>query len=179
MITPLLSGMVGNIMFKIIGYYICKIIQIPHYLNRKGTMVSVSNCFGGIHPRLDTCYFQNDYIPQKERDLYKAVWELDEEKSARLIRDIHRLLGKELANDGRFARLSDARYFYDTYLFFKRKQHNRKPVFNRKYYGILQEEMQQSRHMANTFDEVIEFSRQIHGPGEPVEWLPCRIGLCK
>lgn len=32
--------------------------------------------------------------------------------------------------------------------------------------------------LENTFDEVEEFSKQICDMGEPVEWIPCRIGKC-
>lgn len=32
--------------------------------------------------------------------------------------------------------------------------------------------------LENTFDEVVAFSYQIQGYGEPVEWILCRIGKC-
>ena len=32
--------------------------------------------------------------------------------------------------------------------------------------------------LGNTFDETAAFSCQIQGLGEPVEWIPCRIGRC-
>ena len=32
--------------------------------------------------------------------------------------------------------------------------------------------------MDNTFDEVESFSSQIEGKGEPVEWIPVRVGKC-
>lgn len=31
----------------------------------------------------------------------------------------------------------------------------------------------------NAFQETEEFARQIKGKGEPVEWIPCRIGMCE
>lgn len=33
--------------------------------------------------------------------------------------------------------------------------------------------------LENHFDEVVEFARYIEGQGEPVEWIPCRIGTCE
>lgn len=32
--------------------------------------------------------------------------------------------------------------------------------------------------LANEFHEVADFARQIEGKGEPVEWIPCRLGNC-
>ncbi len=31
--------------------------------------------------------------------------------------------------------------------------------------------------LCNVFSEVEGFTRQIQGKGEPVEWIPCRIGM--
>ncbi len=31
--------------------------------------------------------------------------------------------------------------------------------------------------LGNVFSEVEGFTRQIQGKGEPVEWIPCRIGM--
>ena len=31
--------------------------------------------------------------------------------------------------------------------------------------------------LCNVFQEVEEFAHQIQGKGEPVEWIPCRIGV--
>lgn len=33
--------------------------------------------------------------------------------------------------------------------------------------------------LENDFQEVINFARRIEGKGEPVEWIPCRIGSCR
>ena len=32
--------------------------------------------------------------------------------------------------------------------------------------------------LENDFEEVVQFARQIEGRGEPVEWIPCRVGKC-
>ena len=214
-------------MYKIIGYYICEFIQIPQYLNRKGSMISVSECFGGTHPRLDTCFFINNYITAQERDAYKKLWNLTEEKITQLTKEISFLLEKGLAVDGCFSRLSDARYFYDS--FFSGENSILVSVSTKeKYWEILKEEWTDSDcgrqslttdyedknellgidilgwdiggfHyflcnrldkmlpaasfnsyglLENTFDEAADFSSQIQGYGEPVIWIPCRIGKC-
>ena len=46
----------------------------------------------------------------------------------------------------------------------------------------LQEELPDARFndvglLGNVFQEVEEFAHQIQGKGEPVEWIPCRIGM--
>jgi len=33
--------------------------------------------------------------------------------------------------------------------------------------------------MENEFETVQDFTKKIQGKGEPVEWIPCRIGKCK
>lgn len=32
--------------------------------------------------------------------------------------------------------------------------------------------------LENDFEEVVKFACQIEGSGEPVEWIPCRVGKC-
>lgn len=214
-------------MYKTIGYYICELIEIPSYLNRKGTMVSASTCFGGIHPRLDTCFFINDYIKATERDEYKRIWNLNDEKAKLLKEEIGVLLETELDVDGRFRHLSNARHFYDTY-FAEGNCIIISVSTEEKYFEILKEELNDHSYgesffstdsadendllgfdilgwdmscfhsflcnglqkmlpaanfnsyglLENTFDEVAVFSSQIQGCGEPVEWIPCRIGKC-
>ena len=46
----------------------------------------------------------------------------------------------------------------------------------------LQKELPEARFndvglLSNVFQEAEEFARQIEGKGEPVEWIPCRIGM--
>lgn len=214
-------------MYKIIGYYICEQIAVPKFLNRSGTMLSVSECFGGIHPRLDTCFFQNDHIGQKERDAYKKRWGFSDEKALELEQEIGVLFGKRLAEDGRFQYLSDARYFYDS-SFSKGNCILVSVSTSEEYFDILKEDLTQESlgkkclvsgvtdenellgfdilgwdiggfhtflcnglHkilpnarfnsyglLENTFEETVAFSAQIQGCGEPVSWVPCRIGKC-
>lgn len=83
-------------MYSVIGYYICEQIKIPQFLKRDGTMVSVSECFGGIHPRLDTCFFQNSYVSEKDRDAHKKRWNLDAEKLANPDLDIRYKLPEKI-----------------------------------------------------------------------------------
>lgn len=214
-------------MYRIVGYYICERIAVPEWLNRSGTMLSVSECFGGIHPRLDTCFFQNDYIGQEERDAYRKRWGFSDEKNLELEKEIGVLLKKGLAEDGRFQRLSDARHFYDSY--FSKGNCILVSVSTReKYFDILKDELMSERLDANclvsgvadenellgfdilgwdidyfhtflcnrlqemlpdakfnsfgllenTFEETVSFSARIQGYGEPVLWVPCRIGKC-
>lgn len=214
-------------MYRIIGYYICELIEIPRYLGRTGTMVSVSGCFGGTHPRLDVCFFTNNYTDAKERDAYKKLWNLSGEKAQQLSKEINGLFGNGLDTDGRFTCLSDARRFYDSYF------SNGNCIIvsvssEEKYFDILKGELGNNScgltfdktgcmdenellgfdilgwdigifHsflcnglqkmltrvrfndyglLGNTFDETAAFSCQIQGLGEPVEWIPCRIGRC-
>ena len=214
-------------MYKIVGYYICERIPIPGWLHRSGKMLSVSECFNGIHPKLDICFFKNYYISSEVRENYKKRWELSEERAGKLVADIGALFGKRLDADSRFTRLDDARYFYDSYFskgscmlvslsteeeYFEMLQKEMTPMssetgslvsgvsdenellgfdilgwdicgfhsllcnclhemlpgvkFNR--YGLLE----------HTFEETAAFSNKIQGYGEPVLWIPCRIGKC-
>lgn len=59
--------------------------------------------------------FKQKYIKAKEREAYKKFWNISDEKARQLTKEIHILLEKELATDGRFIRLSDAHHFYHSY----------------------------------------------------------------
>lgn len=214
-------------MYKIIGYYICELIPIPAFLNRNGTMLSVSECFGGIHPRMDICFFHNKYISQKEREDYRKRWKLSEKGNGELVANLGSLFGKGLYEDGRFVDLEDARNFYHSYF----SGENCMLVSlstKEKYFEILRKELTERytdtdslvtgavdqnnllgfdilgwdisgfhtflcNHLQerlsgvrfnsyglldHTFEETAVFSDQIQGQGEPVVWIPCRIGKC-
>lgn len=214
-------------MYKIIGYYICELIPIPAFLNRDGTMLSVSECFGGIHPRMDICFFHNKYISQKEREDYRKRWKLSEKGNGELVANLGSLFGKGLYEDGRFVDLEDARNFYHSYF----SGENCMLVSlstKEKYFEILRKELTERytdtdslvtgtvdqnnllgfdilgwdisgfhtflcNHLQerlsgvrfnsyglldHTFEETAVFSDQIQGQGEPVVWIPCRIGKC-
>ncbi len=210
-------------MYRMIGYYICERIKIPCFLKREGKMISVSECFGGIHPKLDTCFFQNSYVSEEERNAYKRRWNLEDEKAGDFIRETGALLGSRLACDGRFSSLSDARRFYDSF-FAKGDCILVSVSAEEKYFKFLCGEMQEngceltgcadenallgydilgwdtgSFHtflcnslqemlpaavfngyglLENSYDEVLAFAEAVQGYGEPVEWVPCRIGRC-
>ena len=177
-------------MYRIIGYYICELIEIPRYLGRTGTMVSVSGCFGGTHPRLDVCFFTNNYADAKERDAYKKLWNLSGEKAQQLSKEINGLFGNGLDTDGRFIRLSDVRRFYDKTGCMDENELLGFDIlgwdigiFHSFLCNGLQKMLTGVRFndyglLGNTFDETAAFSCQIQGLGEPVEWIPCRIGRC-
>ena len=171
-------------MYKIIGYYICEFIQIPQYLNRKGSMISVSECFGGTHPRLDTCFFINNYITAQERDAYKKLWNLTKEKITQLTKEKYWEILKEEWTDSDCGRQSLTTDYEDKnellgidilgwdigglHSFLCNRLDKMLPAASFNSYGLLE----------NTFDEAADFSSQIQGYGEPVIWIPCRIGKC-
>lgn len=102
-------------MYQIFGYYICEQMKAPDYLGLdKAAMLSVSSCFGGVHPDLTNCYFLND-VSTESKDAYRKKWNLADDKSLLLQRDIEKILERSLAIDGRFLNLSDAAYFCKTY----------------------------------------------------------------
>ena len=48
-------------MYKILGYYICeKLIALDFLGTKSDEMITVSDCFSGIHPDLAYCYFNNN-----------------------------------------------------------------------------------------------------------------------
>ena len=49
-------------------------------------------------------FSQNDYIAPEEREGYKTRWGLNEERAGKLVAEIGALMGKGLAEDGRFTR---------------------------------------------------------------------------
>ena len=46
--------------------------------------------------------------------------------------------------------------------------HNDLPTAKFNHIGLLE----------NDFEEVVQFACLIEGTGEPVEWIPCRVGKC-
>ncbi len=45
-------------MYRVLGYYICEKLVIPDFLGIKGDeIITVSDCFSGIHPDLTYCYY--------------------------------------------------------------------------------------------------------------------------
>ena len=107
-------------MYKIIGYYICELTATPEYLADISRMrLSVSGCFGGVHPDLDYCFFRNNLRMQRQE--YRKALNLSDEKITMLENEIGELFEKSLAIDGRFLRLEDAKHFYNNYFKIHRK----------------------------------------------------------
>ena len=213
-------------MFKTIGYYICELMETPKFLeNPNESMLSVSGCFGGVHPDLSCCFFQNDQRDQRME--YKKKLNLSEEMFDAMKREISNVFEKKLAIDGRFLDFSVAQHFCRTYFsglncvivsvsttdeYVKILDSEMKcgcdsivdlvdsKIDENELIGFdiigwdmggfhsflcnnLHKELANTRFnqyglLDNTFEEVVEFSNQIQGKGEPVEWIPCRIGRC-
>lgn len=213
-------------MYKILGYYICEKLAVPDFPGIKGEeMITVSNCFSGIHPDLTCCYFSNNR--KKERTEYYKKWGIDEEKAVMLQNDMHAMFERSLAIDGRFLNLEDAKrirrkYFDENtcvivsvstteeyYNALTKELRENSSGINNFFSGLedknemlgydilgwdysgfhtflcngLHKELDSIRFneyclMENDFELVQNFAVQILGKGEPVEWIPCRIGRC-
>ena len=211
-------------MYKIIGYYVCQLVETPQFLcNISDKMLSVSGCFGGVQPDLIKCFGQNG-IDKKE---YRSVLKLDDAEFNLLQDEIGCLFGKGIAVDGRFVHKEDAQHFCEDYFsqldciivsvstteeYYElliselgNENNSRTAVMNggideNELIGFdiigwdiggfhsflcnnLQRELADSKFnkyllLDNTFEEVVKFTQQIEGKGEPVDWIPCRIGRC-
>lgn len=98
--------------FKIIGYYISEVIEMPGYLKGLGKqMLSVSSCLGEIHPKLE-CYFVDGWS-KGEKQAYQKRMKLNDGQYKDYVETVGRLFGsRRLDSDGRFLRVSDAADFY-------------------------------------------------------------------
>lgn len=214
-------------MYKILGYYICEKLIAPDFLGIKSDeMITVSDCFSGIHPDLAYCYFNNNR--KKERIEYREKWDINEDKAIVLQKDIYSMFQSCLAIDGRFLNLEDARKICTNY-FDTNKCVIVSVSTTEEYYKIITDELSEcsnaindffsgtldenellgydilgwdisgfhtflcnSLHkelellrfnkyclVENDFEIVRDFAKQIQGKGEPVEWIPCRIGRCE
>ena len=208
--------------FKVIGYYICEIIDTPGWLQGISRQIlSVSGCIGEQHPRWKC--FMGGWGKGGARE-YQERLQLDEDSYRDFSETARRLFNAErLDVDCRFLQLSDAKDFYEKFC-------QAVPCrlvsvsTTAEYYGILADELKGSNshglmnggnddslclgsdilgwdisgfhsflcnslqedlpdvrfnHMGlldHDFPEVVSFARQIKGKGEPVEWVPCRIG---
>ena len=214
-------------MYRIFGYYICEKMAIPNFLSIKGDeMITVSDCFSGIHPNLTYCYFSN---PQRqERVEYLTKWNINEEKAILLEHDINSMFENSLSIDGRFLHLSDAQRICKNYF-----DSNQCVIVSvsttAEYYDIITNEIRENANgrydfftdvfdendllgydilgwdlsgfhtflcnglhresellkfnkyclLENDFETVQNFAKDIRDKGEPVEWIPCRIGICQ
>ena len=63
--------------FKIIGYYISEVIEMPDYLKGLGKrMLSVSSCLGENHPKLECCFV--DGWSKGEKQAYQKRMKLND-----------------------------------------------------------------------------------------------------
>ena len=209
--------------FKIIGYYICKIIDTPIWLSGIGKQaLSVSGCIGEQHP--DPKCFMGGWR-KKESQRYQNYLKLNNEQYKDFSNEAIRLFNlKQIDVDGRFVQASDAQNFHKRF-----RLGNTFPIVSLsttpKYFEILAKELNGSNSyglmngsadnslwigndmlgwdiagfhsflcnslqnglsgakfnnrglLANQFHDVIRYAEQIQGLGEPVEWLPCRLGI--
>ena len=152
-------------MYKIEGYYICEKLDIPNFLGIRGDeLISVSGCFSGIHPDLTYCYFINDR--KNERIEYHEILTEELSESSCGINnffsgeiDSNELLGYDILG-------WDISGFHS---FLCNSLHKESETLRFNKFCL----------MENEFETVQDFTKKIQGKGEPVEWIPCRIGKCK
>ena len=210
--------------FKIIGYYISEVIDMPGYLKGLGEkMMSVSSCLGEMHPGMECC-FVNGWR-KGEQQAYQKRLKLSDEQYADYAETVRRLFAaKRLDIDCRFVHLSDAENFFQKFckeIPCRLVSVSTTPA----YFEILLEEMGNSHSngllggepdhnvrigcdilgwdiggfhsflcnslqkelpeavfndiglLCNDFQEVMGFADRIEGKGEPVRWIPCRVGV--
>lgn len=208
--------------FKVIGYYICEIIDTPDWLHEVSKQVlSVSGCIGEQHPKRKC--FMGGWRKKQSRE-YQNFLKLEDVQYKKFSDAANHLFSlKQIDVDGRFLQLSDAQYFHKTYC----SAMNSRVVSvstTPKYFEILTRELNGSNShglmsgnadnglligsdilgwdisgfhsflcnslqidlsgvkfndlglLQNDFHDVISYAEQIKGSGEPVEWIPCRIG---
>lgn len=96
--------------YKTLEYYICEIVGAPEWLgNISESILSVSGCFGEVHPDLTYCFFLNNLKAQQKK--YRKKYQLDENKLEQLKAEIGQMFENNLAIDGRFRKWEDAKYF--------------------------------------------------------------------
>ncbi len=101
--------------FKIIGYYISEVIDMPRYLKKLGErMLSVSSCLGEMHPKLECC-FVNAWSDEEKR-AYRIRLKLSEGQYADYVKTVQDLFAcRHLDSDCRFRSLWDAVDFYEKF----------------------------------------------------------------
>ena len=100
--------------FKVIGYYICEIIDTPKWLPGFGRRIlSVSGCIGAQHPRWEC--FMGGWIKGEVQE-YQERLRLDKERYREFLETAGSLFDAErLDVDCRFLDLWDARDFYENF----------------------------------------------------------------
>ena len=100
--------------FKVIGYYICEIIDTPEWLQGISRQIlSVSGCIGEQHPRREC--FMGGWGRGGARE-YQERLQLDEDSYRDFSETARRLFNAErLDVDCRFLQSSDAKDFYEKF----------------------------------------------------------------
>ena len=97
--------------FKVIGYYICGVIDTPEWLNEVGKQVlSVSGCIGEQHPKWE-CFMGG--WRKGESQEYQNFLKLDDAQYREFTDAANHLFDlKRIDVDCRFLQLPDAQYFH-------------------------------------------------------------------
>lgn len=208
--------------FRIIGYYICEIIDTPDWLRGiSRRLLSVSGCLAEQHP-LPACFMKSE--DKKQSREYQRKLRMDTEQYKEFSGAAARLFRLNRFDiDGRFLQLSDAQYFYEKlravipcriisisttpeyYELFAEELRNSQSSgqmnggtdrslslgndilgwdisgFHSFLCNSLQEELPEAEFnglglLSNEFRDVIRFAGRLEGHGEPVLWIPFRIG---
>lgn len=209
--------------FKIIGYYICEVIDTPEWLRDIGKHVlSVSGCIGEQHPKLG-CFMSGWREGEKKK--YQNFLRMNDEQYKEFSDASNQLFQRRRMDiDCRFLQLSDAQDFCKKFCS-QITCHVVSISTTPKYFDMLAKELKDSHShglmngnadhslwigsdilgwdiagfhsflcnslqvdlsgvkfndmglLENDFQDVIRYAEQIKGFGEPVEWLPCRLGM--
>lgn len=102
---------IGMERFKVIGYYICEIIDAPEWLREVGKQVlSVSDCIGEQHPKCE-CFMGGWHKGESQE--YQDFLKLKDAQYREFSDAANHLFNlKQIDVDGRFLRFSDAQYFH-------------------------------------------------------------------
>lgn len=214
--------------YKVIGYYLCEVVDTPEYLRKiepdvGPELLSVSGCLGEIHPKWE-CVLGG--WMKGEEQAYRQKLRLTDDRYLELVEASNALFDKgRLDVDGRFLYLEDARQFW-TQFFSEVRCQLVSVSTSEVHLDILKEELRGSQShgavsgdydrfslvgydilgwdmagfhsfLCNSlhrglpadafnemgllqqtfcFEEIAAFAQNMKGRGEPVEWIPCRIG---
>ena len=208
--------------FRVIGYYLCEVMDTPKWLHGAGSQVlSVSGCIGEQHPKWE-CFLGGWCRGESEE--YQRTLGMGDGQYRQFLKAANDLFDRRrLDVDGRFFSLSDALEFHSRFCKNRpcrvvglstapaclemlakelRGSHSYgwtsggtaggqwlgndilgwdQSGFHSFLCNSLQEELPAARFndrslLENDFQEVVRFARQIEGLGEPVAWIPCRLG---
>ena len=211
--------------FKIIGYYICGVIDSPEWLHGIAKQVlSVSGCIGEQHPKWEC--FMGGWC-KGESQKYKEFLKMDDGQYKEFADAANHLFDiGQIDVDCRFLQASEVQNFHKKFcseIACRIVSVSTTP----RYFEVLAQELKGSNShglmngnvdnslwigsdilgwdiagfhsflcnslqvglpgvkfndiglLANDFCDVISYAEQIKGLGEPVEWIPCRLGICE